>query len=153
MKKTVSIKKFVPAPRSVVYDTFTMYETYSALPLVLSSKLIEHGQGSPSNGIGAIREIKTPVGTLKETVTDCSRPEYWDYQFLEWPLSIPHSGGRMSFTEVPGGTTVHWQTSYDVPETLAWKVAAGGIALSNIILLKVLAHLIGNVALSRKDKD
>jgi hypothetical protein len=118
MKKTVSVTKFVPAPRPIVFDTFTMYETYSALPFVLSSKLLTPGNESPSNGEGAVREIKTPTGTLKEKVIACRKPEYWDYQFLEWPLPIPHAGGRMSFTDVPGGTEVHWETSYEVPDTV-----------------------------------
>lgn len=150
MKKTISVKKFIPAPRSVVFDTFTMYETYSALPIVLSSKLLTPGKEHPSNGEGAIREIRTPIGTLKEEVIACRRPEYWDYQFREWPLPIPHAGGRMRFTEVPGGTEVHWDTSYDVPDTMAWTIAAKGIALSNLGLLKALAHMIGKEALKRK---
>ena len=58
----------------------------------------------------------------------------------------------MSFTDVPGGTEVHWQTSYDVPETLAWKVVSGGIALGNIGLLKLLIRLIGNEAVKRWTK-
>ncbi len=149
MKKSVSVKRFIPAPREIVFDTFTIHETYSELPMVSSSKLLKPGVGNPSNDVGAIREIKTPVATLRETVTAISRPEYWDYQFIEWPLPIPHAGGRMSFTAVPGGTEVHWETSYEVPNTLAWSVASNGIALANIGLLKVLIRLIGNEAVKR----
>lgn len=149
MKKSVSVKRFIPAPRELVFDTFTMYETYSKLPGVLSSELLEPGEGNPSNGVGAVRKIRAPGATLKERVTGITRPEYWDYQFIEWPLPIPHAGGRMSFTEVPGGTEVHWQTSYEAPRTLAWKVASGGIALASIGLLKLLIRLIGNEAVNR----
>lgn len=149
MKKSVSITKFVNAPRQVVFDTFTMCETYSILPLVSSSKLLVPGKGGQSNGEGAIREITTPTGTLKEQVTAYCKPEYWDYHFLEWPLPIPHAGGRMSFKEVVGGTEVHWSTSYDVPETLAWNIASRAIALNNIALLKMLAWLLGNEATKR----
>lgn len=149
MKKSVSITHFVAAPPELVFDTFTMCETYSALPLVSSSKLLVAGEDGHSNGEGAIREIITPTGTLKEQVTACHKPEYWDYQFLEWPLPIPHAGGRMSFKAVAGGTEVHWLTSYDVPETIAWNIASKAIALNNIALLKVLAGLIGKEATKR----
>ncbi len=149
MKKSVSVTRFIPAPREIVFDTFTLHETYSLLPIVRSSKLLTPGKGNPSNGIGAVREIRTPGATLKERVTDISRPDYWDYQFIEWPLPIPHAGGRMSFTEVPGGTEVHWETSYDVPDHFMWSVASRGIALANIGLLKVLIRLIGNEAAKR----
>lgn len=139
----------MPAPRDLVFDTFTRYETYSALPIVLSSKLLVPGQGTPSNGEGAIREIKTPTGTLKEQVMACCKPQHWDYHFLEWPMPIPHAGGRMSFAEVPGGTEVHWATSYELPDTLIGNIAAAGLAVSNMAFLKMLAYLLGKEVLKQ----
>lgn len=47
------------------------------------------------------------------------------------------------FYEVPGGTEIEWQTSYELPNTLPWKLAGHGVALFNIAFLNLLAHMIG----------
>lgn len=152
MKKSVVVKRFIPAPRDYVFDVFTNHETYSALPLVLSSQLLIPAVDNSSNGVGAVREIKALGVTLKERVTDLSRPSYWDYHFIEWPLPLPHIGGRMTFIEVPGGTEVQWQTSYDIPDRLSWRLASKGLSIGTIGLLKLLIRLIGNEAISRLKK-
>ena len=150
MKKTVWVERTIAAPREQVFDTFTQHQTYAALAIVSSSTLLQPGQGNASNGVGAIREIKTPAARFREKVTACARPDYWDYHFIHWPLPLAHAGGRMSFTEVPGGTQVRWQTSYELPPTLAWKLASGAVDVFIIGLLQVLIRLLGQQALKRE---
>lgn len=146
MKHTVAVTRVIAAPRAHVFDTFTTHTTYARLPGVLASTLLQPGQGSASNGPGALREIRLPGVTLRERVTGVSRPDYWDYHFVHWPLPFPHAGGRMAFRDVPGGTEVRWETSYDVPEGMAWQLATAGIALGNRGVLKTLIRLLGREA-------
>ena len=146
MKESVTVSRVIRAPRDVAFKVFTTHTTYQALPMVRASNLINPGEGNPSNGVGAIREIGTYGGALKELVTDCKPSEYWDYQFLEWPLPFAHAGGRMSFSDVEGGTLVNWTTAYEAQESTPWQLAVGGISFANKATLELLIRLIGNQA-------
>lgn len=142
MKRTVSINTFVPAPREFVFETFTNHESYKQLPGVLSSTLLTEGEWHPSSGRGAIREIRSLAFTLKEKVVAVESPEYWDYQFLEWPMPVPHAGGRMQFEEVEGGTMVHWQTSYSTDVAWPLKVSSPAVTAMNKTIIKSLSLML-----------
>lgn len=150
MKHTVFVTRVFRAPREHVFDTFTQYETYARVPGVKSSMLLQPGEGTPSNGLGAIREIRMPGAMLRERVTGLSRPDYWDYHFIKWSMPFPHAGGRMAFRDVPGGTEVRWETSWELPDGLMWRLAAPGIALSNKAALGLLIRLLGREVLRRR---
>lgn len=147
MKHTVFVTRVINAPRTHVFDTFTMHTTYARVPGVLGSTLLQPGEGNPSNGLGAVREIRTPGVTLRERVTGLSRPDFWDYHFVQWPMPFPHAGGRMAFRDVPGGTEVRWETSWELPEGLAWRLAGPGIAAANRGVLEGLIRLLGREAM------
>lgn len=122
MKKSVSVETFVPAPKAFVFEVFTNHETYQGLPGVVRSTLLTEGEGDPSSGLGAVREIKTVAATLVEKVVGVERPDYWNYLFLKWPMPLPHTGGSMRFTEVEGGTNMRWETSFETD--VAWPLKA-----------------------------
>ena len=150
MRKVVSINTFVPAPRALVFEVFTNHESYKELPMVLSSTLLSPGQEHASSGLGAVREIRTLSGTLKEKVVAVERPLHWDYLFLQWPLPVKHAGGRMQFEEVKGGTIVHWETSYDTNVAWPWKASFPVLSLTNKVIIKSLSLLLKSVVVKRK---
>ncbi len=149
MKKTVRVKTFVPAPQAFVFEVFTNHETYKELPGVLRSTLLTEGEEYASNGLGAIREIRTISFTLKEKVVAVERPIYWDYLFLEWPLPVPHAGGRMQFEEVDGGTIVHWETSYSTQVAWPLKASFPAISVMNTMIIKSLSVMLKSVAVNK----
>jgi len=132
-----------------VFDTFTNYETYRELVGVRGTKLIEQGSPEAANGLGAVREIDLGIGKLTEKVTSFSRPNHWDYQFLEWPLPYVHAGGRMSFESVPGGTMVTWESSVDGNVSLIKRKALPLVAWLGAGSLKLLALQMKRIAVRK----
>jgi hypothetical protein len=153
MKKTVTTKTFVPAPIDVVYETFTNHNSYKQLPGVLSSKLLKEGQGNPSSGVGAIREVKSVAFTLKEEVKATEVPVYWDYYFHQWPLPVPHAGGRMAFEAVDGGTLVVWETAFELKAGSAFSLASPAFSFFNKLVIKSLPQLLKRLAVKNAKRQ
>lgn len=146
MKRTAISKVFVPAPIDIVFDTFTKHETYRELVGVRGTKLIESGSPEASNGICAVREIDLGIGKMTEKVTAFNRPTHWDYLFIKWPLPYVHTGGRMSFQSVPGGTVVVWESSVDGNVSLIKRTALPLFAWLGSGSLKLLALQMKRIA-------
>ncbi len=150
MKKTVSVETFVPAPPEFVFDVFTNHETYRSLPGVLSSTLLTEGEGNPSSGLGAVREIRTVGFTMVEKVVGVERPERWDYFFLKWPMPLPHAGGSMQFRETDGGTLMRWETSFETDVGLPLKATIPAVTVAAKGTIKSLSLALKAVVIRRK---
>lgn len=148
MRKSITVQVLVEAPQQIVFDIFTQHETYRKLPVVKNTVLLQAGEGNESNGLGAVREIKTIAGILREKVIAIDHPNYWDYLFIAWPLPFSHGGGRMQFEPVSKGTLVTWQTSYEIGTNPLWKMTTPTISVFNKVFLKYLGFKMRKIAIS-----
>ncbi|GAA1719275.1 SRPBCC family protein [Fodinicola feengrottensis] len=109
----VTVERVVAAPVEEVFDWLATTTNYTRSRWVLRARLARAGSGAPY-GVGAIRLHTWVIGWFRERITAYHRPRGFDYVVER---SIPpsrHEGGRMTFTEVPGGTCVRWSTTAEV---------------------------------------
>ncbi|TCO60823.1 SRPBCC family protein [Actinocrispum wychmicini] len=111
---TVKVERVVAAPIDEVFDWCATSSNYTRTPLVLRARLAEPGDGAPY-GVGAVRLHTWAIGWFKERVTAYHPPHDFDYVVDRSFPPARHKLGRMTFTEVPGGTRVVWTSIVEVP--------------------------------------
>ncbi|OUZ09475.1 MxaD family protein [Aeromicrobium sp. PE09-221] len=111
--QTISLMKTIPAPIVIVFDEYTDHERLSDLPMAISSKVTTPGR-TEKNGLGAVRRLNAALIQLQEEITAFERPHLMEYR-ITWSFpKARHDLGRVEFSEVPGGTRVHWTTVFSV---------------------------------------
>ncbi|MFT4125411.1 MAG: SRPBCC family protein [Gordonia sp. (in: high G+C Gram-positive bacteria)] len=105
--REIHLTRTIPAPIDDVFDAFTDHERLADLPMVISARLIRHGD-TEKNGLGAIREVNGGVVWLREEITGWQRPTVMEYRIRKARPEVQHELGRVEFTEVPGGTHIDW---------------------------------------------
>lgn len=111
--QTIDLITVIPAPIDIVFDEYTDHERLGDLPMAISSKVTTPGK-TEKNGLGAVRRLNAGAIQLREEVTAFERPHLMEYR-ITW--SFPksrHDLGRVVFTEVDGGTQIHWTTIFTV---------------------------------------
>jgi uncharacterized protein YndB with AHSA1/START domain len=76
--------------------------------------------GDPdANGVGAVRAIKDPFGTIREEITEFQPGRLLAYRALSG-VPVPNWRGRVELVEHQGRTVIRWQveTSARVPALL-----------------------------------
>lgn len=86
---TVHIETTVRAPIQLVFDRLTDHEAMNEWPGVSKCRLIE--EGTPRNGVGAVRAIKAGGVTLHEKVVHFEPPTRFEYQIIKG-LPVSHLG-------------------------------------------------------------
>jgi len=83
------------------------------------------------NGVGAIRDIATPIGRhIREEVTDFVPERRLGYRALSGP-PFPDWTGEVELAEHRGGTAIRWSLSCrsSIPGTVVFlRIAATGLA-------------------------
>ncbi|MGO8996645.1 MAG: SRPBCC family protein [Polyangiaceae bacterium] len=100
----VECRTFVRAPIAEVFDRITDHEAMAEWPGISSCELI--AEGSPRNGVGAVRRIKAGGVTLDEEVVRFDPPHRYDYTIIKG-LPVKHLG-TVTLSEVDGGVEVRW---------------------------------------------
>ncbi|WP_020674017.1 SRPBCC family protein [Amycolatopsis nigrescens] len=111
--ETLTIERVVHAPIEDVFEWLTVTTNYTRSPLALRCHLKQRGAGAPY-GVGAVRIHLWVIGWFRERITRYEPPYVTEYVV---DRSIPpsrHELGRMTFTEVTGGTRVEWVTRVEV---------------------------------------
>jgi hypothetical protein len=65
-------------------------------------------------GLGAVRQLTWIFGWFRECITAYRPPHEFHYLVERSVPPLRHEGGRLTFTEVPGGTRVHWTTTVEL---------------------------------------
>lgn len=112
--ETVTAQRTIAAPIDEVFDWCATTTNYTRSPLVLRARLARPGQGAPY-GVGAVRLHTWLIGWFRERITSYDPPREFTYVVERGFPPIRHDLGRMTFTEVPGGTQVVWTTRVGLP--------------------------------------
>jgi uncharacterized protein YndB with AHSA1/START domain len=108
--ETVTVERVVAAPVAEVFGWLSDASNYTRSRLVLRQRLAQAGEDAPY-GLGAIRELTWAFGWFRERITAYDPPHEFHYLVERGLPPVHHEDGRMTFTEVPGGTHVNWTTT------------------------------------------
>ena len=106
-RSEIQVSEHVRAPIARVFERITDHEAMVDWPGISACKLIV--DGSPKNGLGAVRRITALGLTLDERVVEWDPPARYDYQIIRG-LPVEHLG-TVRLTERDGGTDVSWSVT------------------------------------------
>ncbi|MFF2925704.1 SRPBCC family protein [Streptomyces celluloflavus] len=115
--ETMTVERVIAAPIEEVFAWLTTTTNYTNSPLILRCRLTRHGEAAPY-GVGAIRSHLWLIGWFRERITRYDPPYATEYVVERSLPSARHELGRMTFTEVDGGTRVCWTTRAEIPVPL-----------------------------------
>ncbi|RII14830.1 Polyketide cyclase / dehydrase and lipid transport [Streptomyces sp. YIM 130001] len=115
--ETMTAEKVVSAPIGDVFDWLTTTTNYTRSPLVMRCRLAHKGAHAPY-GVGAVRIHLWLIGWFRERITHYDPPYSTEYVVERSLPPARHELGRMTFTEVDGGTHVRWTTRAEIPVPL-----------------------------------
>ncbi|KAA0022821.1 SRPBCC family protein [Antrihabitans cavernicola] len=107
---TITVERTIEAPVADVFDWVATARNYPRSWVVLRERLATPGTEAPY-GVGAVRILLWVIGWFRERITAYDAPRSFDYLVERSFPPSRHEGGRIEFTEVPGGTHVVWTTT------------------------------------------
>ncbi|MFJ6618425.1 SRPBCC family protein [Kitasatospora sp. NPDC091335] len=135
--ETLTVRRVIAAPIEDVFDWCATTTNHTRSPLILRARLARPGADAPY-GVGAVRLHTWAIGWFRERVTTYDRPYGFDYTVERSVPPSRHELGRMTFTEVAGGTEVVWTTTFQVRLPF-------GAALTRAVAKPVIAHTFGRI--------
>lgn len=108
----------VRAPIAFVFERLVDHEAMSAWPGLSACLLVR--EGTPRNGLGAIRELHTYGMVLQEEVVQYEPPHRYDYRIIRG-LPVQHRG-TVTLAEDGPGVKLHWHIEF----SSKWPGVAGG---------------------------
>jgi hypothetical protein len=121
----ISKKLHVQAPIELVFERLVDHEAMGDWPGITSCRLVR--EGTPRNGLGAVRQVKARGLSLLEEIVHYEPPLRYDYRITKG-LPVDHLGSvRLSPTE--GGVELSWE----VRMTSRWP-----------FVCEIVGHLLGN---------
>ncbi|MFE6690181.1 SRPBCC family protein [Streptomyces sp. NPDC057743] len=136
--ETLTVRRVIAAPIAEVFRWCATTTNYARTPFVLKARLARPGQGAPY-GVGAVRLHTWLIGWFRERITVYNPPYDFDYAVERSFPPARHELGRMTFTEVPGGTLVAWTTAFQLPLPVV------GAALTRALAKPIVAHVFGRI--------
>ncbi|MDH6132333.1 uncharacterized protein YndB with AHSA1/START domain [Kitasatospora sp. MAA4] len=115
--ETMTVERVIDAPIQDVFAWLTATTNYTKSPLILRCRLTRQGAGAPY-GVGAVRDHLWLIGWFRERITSYEPPYATEYVVERSLPPARHEIGRMTFTEVAGGTRVVWTTRAEIPVPL-----------------------------------
>ncbi|MER5302588.1 SRPBCC family protein [Streptomyces lasiicapitis] len=115
--ETMTVERVIDAPIDDVFAWLTTTTNYQRSPLVLRCRLTRRGEGAPY-GVGAVRSHLWAIGWLSERITRYEAPYVTEYVVDRSVPPSRHELGRMTFSEVDGGTLVNWTTRAEMSAPL-----------------------------------
>lgn len=101
----VSKRIHLKAPIDLVFERIVDHDAMNDWPGIGSCRLVK--EGSPRNGLGAVRQVKTRGLSLLEEIVHYEPPIRYDYRITKG-LPVDHLGSvRLSPTE--GGVELSWE--------------------------------------------
>lgn len=109
--ETITVERVIAAPVKDVFDWLADASNYPrATRVVLRQRLATPGEDAPY-GRNAVRVLTWTVGWFRERITSYDPPHEFGYLVERSFPPSRHEGGKLTFTEVPGGTRVVWTTT------------------------------------------
>lgn len=136
--ETVTVERLIDAPIEDVFAWLTTTTNYTGSPLVLRCRLTRRGRTAPY-GVGAVRSHLWLIGWFQERITHYDAPHCTEYVVDRSLPPSRHELGRMTFTEVAGGTRVCWTTRAEVRMPLL------GAFLTRRLLRTVISGTFGTI--------
>ncbi|MEU7576248.1 SRPBCC family protein [Streptomyces sp. NPDC041068] len=136
--ETMTVERTVDAPIDAVFAWLTTTTNYTSSPLVVRCRLAVRGEGAPY-GVGAVRDHLWLIGWFRERITLYDPPFATEYVVDRSLPPSRHELGRMTFTEVEGGTLVRWTTRAEIPVPLV------GPFLTRRVARPVITRTFGNI--------
>jgi len=136
--ETMTVERVIDAPIDDVFSWLTTTTNYTASPLVLRCRLTRSGDRAPY-GVGAVRSHLWWIGWFRERITRYEPPHVTEYVVERSLPPSRHELGRMTFTEVDGGTHVHWSTRAEI------RVPLLGALLTRLLARPILTRTFGNI--------
>ncbi|GGX76194.1 SRPBCC family protein [Streptomyces hiroshimensis] len=115
--ETMIVERVVNAPIDDVFAWLTTTTNYTSSPLVVRCRLTRSGE-TAAYGVGAVRSHLWLIGWFRERITHYDPPYATEYVVERSLPPARHELGRMTFTEVEGGTHVRWTTRAEIPVPL-----------------------------------
>ena len=113
----------IRAPIARVFERLIDHEGMAKWPGICSCKLVK--EGTPRNGLGAVRRIRAGGLTLDEEVVPYEPPRAFDYAIIRG-LPIDRHRGTIRLAEVEGGVEIDWR----IRISSAWPFVAEIIAIA-----------------------
>ncbi|MEU1372176.1 SRPBCC family protein [Streptomyces triculaminicus] len=136
--ETMTVERVINAPIDDVFAWLTTTTNYTSSPLVRRCRLTRRGESAPY-GVGAIRNHLWLIGWFRERVTQYDPPYSTEYVVERSLPPSRHELGRMTFTEVDGGTRVLWTTRAEMRLPLL------GAALTRLLVRPLITRTFGNI--------
>ncbi|WP_148591351.1 SRPBCC family protein [Streptomyces sp. WAC01526] len=136
--ETMTVERVIDAPIDEVFAWLTTTTHYTSSPLVLRCRLTRHGAAAPY-GVGAVRSHLWLIGWFRERITHYDPPHATEYTVERSLPPSRHELGRMTFTEVEGGTHVRWTTRAEIP------VPVLGAVLTRFLARPVITRTFRNI--------
>jgi Polyketide cyclase / dehydrase and lipid transport len=136
--RIITVEKVVAASGADTFAWFADAGNYTRSPFVVRARLVRHGRDA-AYGLDAVRELTWVFGWFRERITDYDPPHEFSYLVKRSVPPVRHEGGRLTFTEVPGGTRVRWQTTVEVA------LPFGADAVTRTMGVPFIAYTFGNV--------
>jgi uncharacterized protein YndB with AHSA1/START domain len=131
--ETMTVERVIAAPVNDVFTWLTTTTNYTASPLVVRCRLTRPGADAPY-GTGAVRSHLWLIGWFRERITSYDPPHATEYVVERSMPPARHELGRMTFTEVPGGTRVCWTTRAEI------RVPLIGAALTRLLARPIITR-------------
>lgn len=136
--ETITIERIIAAP---IKDVFEWLADASNYPrgtwVVLRQQLAVPGEDAPY-GRNAVRRLLWMVGWFRERITSYDPPHEFGYLVERSFPPSRHEGGKLTFTEVPGGTWVVWTTTAEVRLPFA-------VTLTRVLMRPTVTYIFGKV--------
>ncbi|MGP8296686.1 SRPBCC family protein [Streptomyces inhibens] len=136
--ETMTVERVIAAPIDEVFAWLTTTTNYTSSPLVLRCRLTRRGETAPY-GVGAVRDHLWLIGWFRERITHYDPPYATEYVVERSLPPSRHELGRMTFTEVDGGTQVRWTTRAEIPVPLL------GALLTRLLARPVITRTFRNI--------
>ncbi|MEV0295056.1 SRPBCC family protein [Nocardia sp. NPDC050710] len=136
--ETITVERVVAAPIDKVFEWLAEADNYPRSRVVLRERLVQQGDGAPY-GRDAIRVLIWVIGWFRERITAYRPPHEFEYLVERSFPPSRHEGGRLTFTEVPGGTRVVWTTTAEM------RLPFGAAAVTRLLVAPVISFVFGRV--------
>jgi hypothetical protein len=134
----ISVERTVSAPTAEAFEWLSDASNYTRSRFVLRERLVQRGQDE-AYGLGAVRELTWLFGWFRERVTVYRPPHEFQYLVERSVPPLRHEGGRLTFTEVPGGTRVQWTTTVEA------RLPFAAAAVTRLVGRPVIVYTFGKV--------